>query len=61
MFPEDIEARDIEQTTHQADQEAKLGWTELKDVDADILTGLAERGTIETMTDAQGVRLYRMK
>ncbi len=59
MFPEDIEARDIEQTAHQADQEEKLGWTELKDVD----TGreLAERGMIETMVDAYGVRLFRIK
>ena len=59
MTPEDIEARDIEQTAHQADQEEKLGWTALPSTPA--LIALAARGMIETMTDAQGVRLFRLK
>ena len=59
MTPEDIEAQDIEQTTHQAAQEEKLGWMALPETPA--LTALAARGTIETMTDAQGTRLFRLK
>ncbi len=59
MTPEDIEARDIEQTTHQAEQEEKLGWVALLETPA--LTALAARGMIKTMTDPQGIRLFRIK
>ena len=61
MTPEDIEARDIEHTAHQAAQEEQLGWTELRDVDENTLALLAARGMIETMTDAHGVRLFKLK
>ena len=59
MTPEDIEARDIEQVTRQAEQEEKLGWVALLETPA--LIALAARGMIKTMTDAHGVRLFRIK